>query len=208
MQVPVRAAGKGLAIRIGCHSDTLRHLDAWERAPEISFVVAVTKSDTVVANAFGGLIYVVVPAKCAAEPTDVTISGAIEAARFVRGETNVTSWREQLRHAPAPWAELATSKVILTVPAHIVQALDDPETLLHFWDQVLDAQAELAAISRERRRAERIVGDVPISAGYMHSGYPIMTHLDAAHRAVTLEARKPDGWEFWHELGHNHQQPE
>jgi hypothetical protein len=53
--------------------------------------------------------------------------------------------------------------------------------------------------------------DVEISAGYMHSGYPIMTHDDVAARFVDLSVlRAPGGntWGFYHELGHNHQRPE
>jgi hypothetical protein len=50
------------------------------------------------------------------------------------------------------------------------------------------------------------VADVEISAGYMHSGYPIMTHLDAAKAMVDLEAMQKGQWGLFHELGHNHQQ--
>lgn len=40
----------------------------------------------------------------------------------------------------------------------------------------------------------------------MHSGYPIMTHLDAAPRMVNLAALRSVGeWGLFHELGHNHQ---
>ena len=40
----------------------------------------------------------------------------------------------------------------------------------------------------------------------MHSGYPIMTHLDVAERFVDLaRLRSGDAWGFFHELGHNHQ---
>jgi hypothetical protein len=48
-----------------------------------------------------------------------------------------------------------------------------------------------------------------ISAGYMHAGYPIMTHLDAAPRFVELATLQRDGdWGMFHELGHNHQNPD
>ena len=74
---------------------------------------------------------------------------------------------------------------------------------------MLDACADLAARPRERARPERYVTDVQISAGYMHAGYPIMTHLDAAARFVDLRAsgRRKGDWGLFHEMGHNHQQP-
>jgi len=73
----------------------------------------------------------------------------------------------------------------------------------------MDGCADLAAIERERRSPERYVTDVQISVGYMHAGYPIMTHLDAAPRFVDLERLSTKGdWGMFHEMGHNHQQPD
>jgi hypothetical protein len=78
-----------------------------------------------------------------------------------------------------------------------------------WWDRVADGAADLFQIPRDRPRAERYVADVQISAGYMHSGYPIMTHLDAAPRMVDLPTLRTKGeWGLFHELGHNHQRPE
>jgi hypothetical protein len=97
-------------------------------------------------------------------------------------------------------------RVILSVPSDSIRALDDPGALLEFWDRILDAQADLAGIPRERRSPERYVPDVQISAGYMHSGYPIMTHLDAVKDMTTLDELKQGPWGLLHEMGHNHQQ--
>jgi hypothetical protein len=125
----------------------------------------------------------------------------------VLGETTKEAWAAA-RRAPGPWAELGTAKVILTVPAAHVRDLVDPEPLLRFWDRVLDADADLAGIPRARPRPERYVADVEISAGYMHSGYPIMTHLDAAPRMVDVALLAKEGdWGLFHEMGHNHQAP-
>jgi hypothetical protein len=93
----------------------------------------------------------------------------------------------------------------------IVRDLEDPAKALRFWDAVLDADADLAARPRSRSRPERMCADVQISAGYMHSGYPIMTHLDAAAAmadpaSVIADGRGGAGWGFFHELGHNHQE--
>jgi hypothetical protein len=83
---------------------------------------------------------------------------------------------------------------------------------MQFWDRVLDACADLGGIARDRARPERYVADEQISAGYMHSGYPIMTHLDVAPTFVDLAKLTGDkdgcGWGFYHEMGHNHQESE
>ncbi len=206
VSLPANAGGKGLGARIGCHSDGLWNVDTWRRAPEITRQFSLKQTETSVANAFGGLVYVMVPEKCDLGTISVTVAGAIDAPLFVLGKTKPDEWRAKLRALPGPWAELATDKIILSVPSHEIRALDDPEALLKFWDQVLDAEADLAAIPRARKRPERIVADEQISAGYMHSGYPIMTHLDAAAHAVSLEKMKAGDWGHFHELGHNHQQ--
>jgi len=74
------------------------------------------------------------------------------------------------------------------------------------WDEVMDACADLAAWPRERASPERYVTDEQLSAGYMHAGYPIMTHLDAAPRFVDLaKLRETGDWGMFHEMGHNHQ---
>ncbi|MHC5033119.1 MAG: M60 family metallopeptidase [Planctomycetota bacterium] len=204
--VTVRApVGKKLKLRIGAHTDRLWDKPKWRRAPELVRVFPLRNPATRAASAFGGLVYVDVPS-LGAGTTEVWIEGAVEAPYFVLGATDPKQWREEIRARPAPWAELATRKVILTLPAEVVRGLDDPTPLLRFWDEVMDACADLAARPRARAYPERYVTDEQISAGYMHSGYPIMTHLDAAPRFVDLAALRAKGdWGMFHEMGHNHQ---
>jgi len=207
--VPAAAADKRLALRIGAHKDSLWHLSSWRRCPEICRTWPIRSSTTRGASAFGGPVYIEVPPKCPLKTIPVTISGAVPAPLYVLGETSLASWRKTLRTAPAPWAELAGRRVVLTVPSRAVRTLDDPETLMTFWDAVLDACADLAAWPRERTRLERFVTDVQISAGYMHSGYPLMTHLDMPDVMVSkqrlLSNRHGGIWGLFHEAGHNHQ---
>jgi len=212
IRVPEEAAGKGLAVRIGAHSDTLWHLPIWRRCPDICRTFPLDKLETKVSSAFGGLVYIVVPRGCRLGKVRVEIDGAVEAPFFVLGETSLDEWRRKIRNRLAPWAELATDRIVLTVPSEVVRNLDDPEEVMRFWNEVLDACAELAAIPQKRERPERIVADVQISAGYMHSGYPIMTHLDAAKVMVDIACLMTNShgavWGLFHEIGHNHQSPD
>lgn len=206
--LPADRVGRGYAVRIGCHTDSLYHLDRWQRAPEISKSVPVRGVETRLASAFGGLIYVEVPTS--AEPGqafDVVVQGGLEAPRFVLGQHSDAQWRDSLRQHPAPWAEFACDKIILSCPTEVARAVNTPTELMTFWRKVVEAQDEITNQAAERQRPERIVADVQISAGYMHSGYPIMIPVSAAAEMVTYGRLKFPGWGFYHELGHNHQRP-
>lgn len=208
VDVPMDAADLNLRVRIGCHQDQLWHLNRWQRAPDITIEKPLAGGRSRIASAFGGPVYIVVPGKAAARKVTVRISGAVEAPMFVLGKTSRQEWASRLHGHPAPWAELVTSKVILSVPSESIRSLEDPEELLRLWDRVLDAAADLAAIPRDRRRPERYVPDEQISAGYMHSGYPIMTHLDAVPDMTQASRLAKGCWGLFHELGHNHQERE
>lgn len=198
--------GRRLELRVGCHKDKLwaERIKTWKRVPEITRTVPLNATVVEAANPFGGLIYVVVPRAGETGRVDVAISGGVAAPLFVLGSTDPESWRETLREAPAPWAELAGEKLILTLPSRNVRALDDPEAVVRFWDAVVTAQDELAAVT-DRSSPERIVLDRQISAGYMHSGYPIMAHLDQSGKVADMESLRSGNWGLFHELGHNHQ---
>jgi len=209
----------GLHLRIGAHSDDIARRDAWTRMPRISRTFAVERVEMKIGSAYGGLIYLDVEQPRAGPPragppregppresrVELLVEDAVPAPLFVLGTTTPDQWRLYVRSSPAPWAELATSKVVLTVPSEAIRRLDDPTELLTFWDRVLDGAADMATRSRERVRPERYVADVQISAGSMHSGYPIMTHLDAVADMTDVARMRKGPWGLFHELGHNHQ---
>ncbi|MFH1747415.1 MAG: M60 family metallopeptidase [Planctomycetota bacterium] len=197
-----------LHVRIGAHQDKLWSQDKWTRCPEISRRFDLDQPSTLAANAFGGLIYIEVPPACDLDVIPVDIRGVVEAPLFVLDQTKLEDWRDEIRARPGPWAELASDKIIVTVPSESIRDLDDPATLLRLWDEIADACAELAAQPLERTRPERIVADRQISAGYMHAGYPIMTHLDAVEVMTDVKRLREGTWGLFHELGHNHQSPD
>ena len=203
-----------LNVRVGAHSDAIWHLSEWKRMPEISRRFPISEATTHVANAFGGLIYIEVPVNANLGKVSVKIEGAVAAPLFVLGETDLAAWRNEIRYAPAPWAEIAGRNMTVTTDAREVRGLDDPVAVAETWDRVLDLNAELAVWpSPARLRPERFVVDRQISAGWMHSGYPIMAHLYHQAKVVNVRhLRSPVGWEeidsnwgIFHEVGHNHQ---
>lgn len=195
---------KDLAARIGAHTDTLWHKDTWNRVPDIAMRVPLaTDGATRLASPFGGIIYIDVPDGRSGAHS-FKIDGAVESPLFVLGKTTPEQWAAS-RATPGPWAELASDKIIVTVPSALVRDLADPTVVMTFWNQVSDSATDLAQWPRERTRPERYVADIQISAGYMHSGYPIMTHLDAAPDMVSVDNLRAGTWGLYHELGHNHQ---
>jgi hypothetical protein len=206
VKVPAAMAGKGFAVRIGCHSDSLYHLDKWERAPEITRSMPIETETTVAANAFGGLVFIEVPDKAKGTADfNVTIANAIEAPLFVLGRDDDAKWNSTIKHRKAPWTEFACEKVILCCPTENARHVTNPTELMNFWTRVVDAQDEISNQAKDRKRPERYVCDVQISAGYMHSGYPIMVPVSTADEMITFNKQKAPGWGFYHELGHNHQ---
>jgi len=135
----------------------------------------------------------------------VDIEGAVRAPLFVLGKTSLSDWKKTIRNYPAPFGEIAGKKMILSLPSQVLRGLDDPDRVARFWDRVVEAQDELAAF-HGRKYPERFVFDRQISAGYMHSGYPLMGPVSAAPRAVDVDTLMVKGnWGMFHEIGHNHQ---
>lgn len=204
--ITVKGEPRGCAVRIGCHTDQLWHHDSWQRVPSISREWPLRKGSTQVASAFGGLLYIQVP-RATQGTCQLEIEGAVESPRYVLGQTSREEWLTS-RLAPGPWGELESRKVIVSVPSSALRGLEDPESLMRFWDSISDAHATLATIPLVPPRPHRFVPDIQISAGYMHSGYPIMTHMDAVDDMVGVERLRRGTWGLLHELGHNHQEGE
>lgn len=209
--VPASAADQHLGVRIGPHTDHLWRLATWSRWPNVSRQTELKQTQTLFASPFGGLIYLTVPDRLERNPVQVTVAGAVESPYYVLGQTSLAEWRNRIRNLPGPWAELQCERIIVTVQSAAVRKLDDPEKLMKFWNRAVELEDELAGWKPEdRKRPERFVTDQQISAGYMHSGYPIMAGPDMHDYNVSIASltgtpAKPGGWGQWHELGHNHQ---
>jgi len=200
-------AGASVEIRVGCHTDQLFHdtIQSWKRFPVISRAFPLTAQPTPVANAFGGPIMVILRHANAAT-LGLKFENAVAAPFFVLGKTSPDEWKT-IRNAPAPWGELVGHNMILHFPSAQVRAMDDPTPLLDWWDKVVATEDQLVGWPA-RGEQERVVPDRQISAGYMHSGYPFMCHLDSAPMITDLAKLRANGdWGFFHELGHNHQSP-
>ncbi|NXW67955.1 TCAF2 factor, partial [Hirundo rustica] len=204
---PCLVVGAGLKVQIGCHSDDLSKAKELKRAPVVIRTCDVACQKQSISCLWGGLIYIIVPEKSVLGNVPITVEGAVRAPFFKLGETCERQWEACVRHYPAPWAELAVDNLILTVPSDSIRHMENPRPLLTLWNEIMVAISKLAAVPAKFPRPERIVTDVQISCGWMHSGYPIMGHLDSVKEMLDVEHMRSTGlWGPIHELGHNQQQ--
>ncbi|MBS1705372.1 MAG: hypothetical protein JST40_05830 [Armatimonadetes bacterium] len=206
--VSAQVAGSGsekLVLRIGGHTDELWGNETWPRFPSISSAIGFKAGKAVAANPFGGLIYV-----CCDQPLDkvnITLSGTVQAPVYFLCRTTDDEWKRK-RSAGAPWGEIVGDHCAISVPSSVLKTLDDPKAIAEYFDEVV-AQCEQFYGVPVGSTDQRYQADREISAGYMHSGYPIMTHDDVAQRFVDIKVlRGKSGgemWGFYHEVGHNFQ---
>ncbi|MBN9383625.1 MAG: M60 family metallopeptidase [Chitinophagaceae bacterium] len=198
-----------LQARIGIHEDNLQHMDYFTRhETDLTSTFQLAGGPTEIFSSFGGLLLIEAPDTSTLKKTSVQVSGAVRTPYFKLGITDPGEWERTIRDYPGPWAELATDKIILTVPAYRVRKLDDPGKLLRFWDEVMDADAKLAAIPLERTHPERIIIDRQVAWGYMYTALKKIVAPDDASCALMLDEtlmRKEGSWGHFHELGHRHQ---
>ncbi|KAM5172062.1 uncharacterized protein ACMZJ9_004915 [Mantella aurantiaca] len=206
---PASAAGKGLQVQVGCHSDDLSGKPNLCRAPVVVRKKNVLEEKVRISCVWGGLLYIIVKAQSNIGVIPVSVYGADPAPTFIKGQTSLSSWQQTIRNYPAPWAEFISENIILTVPSDNIRSLEDPETLMSKWDDIMAAVSDLAATPKKFARPERIVTDVQISAGWLHAGYPIMCHIESTKDLISTtdlwRSLETDLWGPAHELGHNQQ---
>ncbi|XP_040902027.1 LOW QUALITY PROTEIN: TRPM8 channel-associated factor homolog [Toxotes jaculatrix] len=204
MAIPTEMVNKGWKVQIGCQTDKLNAAEL-KRAPSVHERFPITTDMMQVWNLWGGLLYLVAPPNTQVEEVQVIVQIAVPAPYYKSGVTTAADW-SLLRTAPSPWAELEFNNIILTVPSDVIRSLDRPDELASLWDNIMRGIAELSVTPHKFPRKERIVTDVQISHGWMHAGYPIMTHRSTAAELVSIDHARGKGlWGPIHELGHNQQ---
>ena len=203
--VPASLVDQNVRVQIGAHSDSLWNKDEVDRHPKVHRKWVIDSATMQVGNTFGGSIYITFPPDSTFGMANVTIENAVQAPRYIAGETTEQEWNMTQRSLPAPWAELEGEFFILTVPSIEIRSLDSVVELMNWWDTALQMEHNLSGYL-PWTRVERAVFDVQISAGWMHSGYPFMAHTVSVPNVVNLSYMSTQGdWGMFHELGHNHQ---
>lgn len=218
--IPKNLKDKGLEVQIGCHSDRLNQWVAakqdWRRMPIIVKKEELKNEKTRVASPFGGLVYITAPPKSESWNENITINHTIAAPLYQLGSTTQEQWEDQLKNNKAPWGELASDDIIISIPDSVLQKVHDPEKVMKLWNLIIGGEMDLAQIPHPFYRAQRLVVDEHIGGGFMHSGYPIMVHhspvkkmfsenIIANPELLMHPSKGGANWGFFHEIGHNMQ---
>lgn len=202
---------QNLKVQIGVHDDNLiDHLDFLTRiGVNLTKTFELTKDTTDVFSPYGGLLLINISDSTTLKSIELKVSGAVNAPYFKLGETSNNEWNNSIKNYPAPWAELATDNIILTVPSYRIRELKDPEALMRFYDKVMDADADLRIIDRKRVHTERIILDQQVMAGALFAlPNKIVGPDDDDYCRVMLNTDSLEikgSWGTFHELGHRHQ---
>lgn len=119
----------------------------------------------------------------------------------------VNDWHRR-KQSVGLWAELAGRHIIFTAKSEHIKHLDDPTELMEFWDKVVAGHHKLRGTMPTDYRRERVTSDTQIAVGYLHAGYPIMTHLDVCESdyeecIFDLEKLKKKGsWGLFHGMNY------
>ena len=198
-----------IVAHIGVHEDALYDMDYFSRNPnDLSKRFDLNKDTTTIYSPYGALLYFDIPLTDKGNLFSAKAVNVINAPYFKMGKTSQKDWLNTIRNYPAPWAELATDKLILTVPSDSIRNLNDPEKLMKFWNEVMHADADLAIAPRKRNHPERIIADNQVAAGYMFTTYnKIVVPIDECLSWMLNEKNKraSGSWGHFHELGHRHQ---
>ena len=212
LHLPNSLVGRGYEIRINGHRDDISAREGWERLPYgVTRSFPINSNTVEVANAFGGQIYIdfgggAEGGSQGLGDVNLTIDGAIAAPLFVLGKTTDQEWIASLRDNPAPYAELVSDHVAMSVPAAWIRDLENPTALMQYWNDVVAFQDWVGGLENLRTGPERINYDAQIRFATLHSGYPTQTSISYGDTIVHLEELVENGdWGWFHEMGHEMQ---
>ncbi len=221
VNVHVATAGisTGYKIRIGAHTDNLlegTQKAYWRRFPSIVKTFSPDNSTISIANPFGGMIYVWAPKPPARKkvssssqrrvPQRVRFQfiGVLEAPQFVLGKTKVSDWKDKLRNAPAPWAELQGEYFSALVPSSSIRKIENPTELIEFWDKIIAGMDKFSGRKEKQAEIERIVFDVDSTGLAGHNDNPIVMPLSLLKTFLDLDYIKKNGsWGLFFYLARN-----
>jgi hypothetical protein len=143
--------GLGFRVVVSGHGDDISVRPAWFRVPSgVQRQFALSAPIVEIATAFGGALYV---DTTSAQPVltgaaagavahgafNMTVSGGVvEAPMFVLGKTSNSDWvGGGLRAKPAPYAELVSPHVSISIPSSYIRSTTDMVATMQFWDDAV-----------------------------------------------------------------------
>jgi hypothetical protein len=196
------------SVSIGFHTDNNINHKSWVRWPTV-FNRRDLVRNTTFSCGFGGLIYLRNPSGTN-ETITIRVSPAVEAPWYdSQNQTSIANWPTR-KNAVGAWGCAQGKWVAFCMPRASFASVD-PLQILNTYDQIQVEYNILRGTKPENDRKRYIIAEIMPSAGYMHSGYPIVTSMDVAtptysyfqfnYTSLTTLGQ----WGLFHELGHNMQ---
>ncbi|WGQ07638.1 M60 family metallopeptidase [Pedobacter gandavensis] len=220
IQIVLPAGIEGLSVQVGVHTDNLSAISPLRRDPLITTRKQLFPGVNYIRNLYGGTVYINASVAITA-PVEVTFTGVVKAPDFVLGETNDADFAKAVVDSSVPWLELRSKNVIFSLPRDLFlrYPLLNPTALMREWDVIIDKDyyewMGLSATTADMTQRSpdlpwRVILDIQPSVGYAHSNYPVVAQLDDnwfTEFTTLAELKNGGNWGFFHEIGHNCQQP-
>ncbi len=195
VRVPAQAAGAGLEVRVGIQRfDMEQTWNIFNRFPRISAVYPVNTTETLVANPFGGGIYLVVPDGLDLGVIDVEVAGAVRMPMYstlgLPGHSdNLGDFTDDLNSWYVPWFELHGRNFSSTLIMNVAHLYTDPGLVLTTYEDAFDQINRMAGRPLERFRPEWLAFDrfVPIQGTALPASYPMYPDRDIGERFEFFE---------------------
>lgn len=215
VKVPDIMVNAGYQILVGAHPLMNSGINPMLRFFNISNTYEITDSVTLIANPFGGGIYIITPYEAAAGLQQIALTNVVPAPFFSAKSfdaTTLSQWQNVQRHNPAPWADFESEKFMMQVPTSFIYNYSDPVTLMADWDARMDVVSNLLGYPLVRNnQILYVMLDVHIKyPGYYGIGNPQINNpyspydiQDGNSQHWFLLPGAEHMWESeFHELGH------
>ncbi len=215
VKVPNVMVNAGYEILVGAHPlmNSTVH-PTIQRFFGISNTYDITDSVTLIANPFGGGIYIITPYQASAGLQQIELTNVVPAPFFSAksfDHTTLSEWQNIQRHNPAPWADFESEKFMMQVPTGFIYNYSDPVTLMADWDARMDVVSNLLGYPLVRNnQVLYVMLDVQIMHGSYGIGNPQINNpyspYDVQNGNSQMWFLLPGATHLWesefHELGH------
>jgi hypothetical protein len=158
-------------------------------------------------NGFGGTIYIIGNAGFDPANTRVHLVGGVRMPVFQLGKTSLEAWRKEIRHYPAPWAEIGSPSAMVILPSALIRNFDTPDVAAAALEDVLRHQDAIVGFGPLRKYPHRVDTDIAMPPGVGGYNAGIVSTVPISWMKTFLDPADNDWWGLYHEIGHGHQAP-
>ncbi len=163
LTLPSNTVNQGVKIRVGAHLGDLEVTwSEFSRFPRIYTTYDVTSTSLVVANPFGGAIYIILPDGSDFGTMTCQVSGAVKSPYYSNKpgfERSLSEYQVDLANNYVKWVDWESPKFMTTFPAPAATTVDNPDDVITLWDKTFDSFNTHLGRPLERFRAEYILID-------------------------------------------------